>query len=368
MDYKENLIRRDVRTKATGMRTQKASAARRVVRRKSPTVKVVPLHAPDNCATEVINSWCPSDPAVKKVWDEIAPAVRAHLLAADIGGPELARKYMRALSRHAAARHGAGHRINAAADLFNDLALISTFGSATVSSIGVSSKATELTYIRRIRAALLPDLYAIPAPLRMGAKQIAQPYSQSELAALLAFARQRSAVRNIRIHAGLLLGLGAGLSGSEIPMISGSDLAATPWGLVIAVPQIKGKPTRLVPVLAAYENELAQLALLAKGDPFLGVKDSSQPRGANEMQPETAGVPHFRAGRSRATWMLTLLAGGASYVAMRQAGTSAASDKTLFLLSKDITIDLADYVRQLRMSEKPFDYAAFSALTQYEAL
>ena len=354
------------------MRNHAASQAKRAKTRKAPSAKVVPLRAApaaDNPTTQMINTWTPFDKTITPIWDEIAPAVRAHLLAANIGGPDLARKYIRALTRHAALRHQAGHSITDAADLFSDLALVSTFGKDAASGIGPESKRMALQYMRRIRALVLPNRYAIPSPLSMGAKQIATPYTDVELAALLAFARQRSAVRNIRIHGAPLLALGAGLDGFEIGKLVGTDLMVTPWGLVVAAPGIdrkSGRRKRIVPVRGAFEDELGALAFTAKGDPFIGTKDSSSLRDACEMQPDKAGVPHFKASRARANWMRELLKGGASYIAMREAGVSASSDKALFILSKDLTIPFDQYITQLRMGEKPFDYAAFSHLPQYQ--
>lgn len=354
------------------MRSQAASSARRTRTRKAPTAKVIPPHpaqAPENPTTDLINSWTPHDKAVAAVWSEIAPAVRAHLFSANLGGPELARKYIRVLARHVAIRHEAGHSIWSAADLLSDLALVSTFGKDAASGIGPESKRMALQYMRRLRVIVLPNIYATPNPLVMGAKRIATPYTDVEIAALLAFARQRSAVRNIRIHGALLLALATGLDGQEIAKVRGTDLLVTPWGLVIAAPGLPGKagrPARLVPVLAAFEEEFAHLAVAAKGDPFIGTKDSPELRDASEMQPNKAGVPHFKANRARANWTRTLLEGGATFVAMRCAGVSVASDRVLFMLSKDLTIGFEDYVTQLRMGEKPFDYAAFSHLPPYQ--
>jgi hypothetical protein len=354
------------------VRSQAASSARRAKTRKAPTAKVIPLHpAPttQNPTSDLINSWTPNDKAVAAVWIQIAPAVRAHLLAANLGGPEIARKYIRALARHAAIRHKAGHTISDAADLFSDLAFVSTFGKDVASGIGPEAKRMALAYMRRLRALLLPTIYATPNSLVIGAKQIATPYSDADLARLLAFARERSAVRNIRIHGALLLALAAGLDGHEISKVCGSDLIATPWGLVITAPGLPGKsgrPKRLVPVLAAFEDELAHLAVAAERDPFIGTKDSIELRAASEMQPNKAGVPHFKASRARANWTRTLLKGGATYVAMRDAGVSVASDRVLFVLSKDLTIPFDQYVTQLRMGEKTFDYASYSHLPQYQ--
>lgn len=355
------------------MRSQAASSARRTKTRKAPTAKVIALHpapAPDNPTTDLINSWTPNDKAVAAVWSEIAPAVRSHLLAANLGGPELARKYIRVLARHAALRHNAGHSVSNAADLFSDLALVSTFGKDVASGIGPEAKRMAMQYMRRLRVLVLPTIYATPNPFVMGAKQVATPYKDVELAALLAFARERSAVRNIRIHGALLLALAAGLDGKEISKVRGTDLMTTPWGLVIAAPGLPGKvgrPKRVVPVLAIFEDALAKLAVTAKGDPFIGTKDSVELRAASEMQPNKAGVPHFKASRARANWIRSLLKGGVSYIAMRDAGVGLSSDKALFIHSKDITMGFDQYVTQLRMGEKPFDYAAFSHLPEYKA-
>lgn len=358
--------------KGGAMRTQKAVASRRTKKRataikKAPTIKLLPALAPS--VTDVINNWSPNRNALAhKHWIQIAPIVRTHLLAQNIKGPSLALKYIRALSYHTACRHSLGHAITKPEDLFSDAALTTTYGSAIVSNKSTETKRKELVFMRRMRANLLPDLYAKSKDLVQPSKAISLPYSEKEITQMLSFARQRTSNLCIMQHGAILLSLAAGLTSAEISNARGSDLVATPWGLFIdtqGLPSGRGRGPRQVPIRAEYENELSTLAREIGDDLFLALTPAGENRDPGSLTSRAAKGPHFKTNRARSTWLLEILRSEVPFIALRQAGVPIASDKQLVVLSKGLELSFDQYVIALRGSAIPFDQSKHKHLMQY---
>ena len=354
------------------MRDQTAAAAARKKQRKSPTAKptkpakVIPLH--DDVQGR-IDTWTTNRKPIVDVWTVIAPTVRELVSAARPGGVELASKYMRVMARHVAARHMAGHRIDNLTELFSDKALASTFGNASQSDLADRSRATELSFMRRMRATLLPDEYGKRGDLVVKAASAAAPYTPEELGALLHWCRTARQKRTPHIHVALLLGVAAGLDGHETPSVTAADILVTPWGLIVQAPGMRGKGARgprIVPVLADYEEELAKLVINAGDQPLLGESDMTSYDNLVSRPLANAGIPPLSGGRARSTWTRTLLERGASFVALRQAGIAVNAAKTLGELSAGLTLPMDAYVTMLRSSSTPFDPAKFAALTTWQ--
>ena len=354
------------------MRTPRAAASTRSKKRAAPTQKAPMLSlapALPPSVTDVINSWSPRPNTLEaKHWQAIAPDVRAHLLAQKIQGPALARKYIRTLARHAAARFDAGHQIAKAEELFSDAALTTSLAPALSSGAAPTARTADLTFLRRMRANLLPDLYGKNKDLIQPRHAVAKPYTQAELAALLSFARQDSTPLCLHLLAALLLSLGAGLTGAELMNARGSDLISTPWGLFIDTQGLSSKGNRgprQVPIRALFEDELSKLAKLIGDDLFLGQPLQSGLRKPAALQPAASKVPHFSAYRARNTWMKALLEDGAPFIALRQAGVPVASDKHLATLSKGLELAFDKYISSLRQGAAPFDQSKHQHLFRY---
>lgn len=355
------------------MRTKKAATAARqkpLRAKASPKpAKLTPVLLLPPVVTEVINAWSPSKshPAFSS-WDLIAPVVRGHLFAQQINGPEVARKYARALAHHVASRHALGHSIAKAEDLFSDAALETTYGISVISSRSSQTLRAELMMIRRMRANLLPDQYGKNKELIYPRTEVPNPYSQSEINEMLAFARGRTSLLCIKQQGALLLSLSAGLTGAEISNARGSDLIATPWGLFIDTQGLSSggnRGPRQVPILAAYEEELSSLAKDIGDDLFLGVDGNGENREPGHLTSRAARGPHFKVNRARSTWLQQLLIAGAPYIALRQAGAPVASDKHLAKLSASLELPFERYVAVMRGSTTPFDQSAHEHLIQY---
>lgn len=268
-----------------------------------------------------------------------------------------------------ALRLQANDRIDDLAQLLSDESLADTYALPETTGLSSSSRGTELSHLRHMREVVFPDKYKRTPSLVMTNHGHQARYTDKEIRALLTWVRGRGYKRTIRIHAALLLSLGAGLNGREIPPVRGIDIACSPWGLVVLAPGaagVKNRPPRIVPVLARFENELAELALIAKANPLIGVKNSLRLRKTYEMQPEAPGTPNFHSYRARSNWMRYLLEGGASYLALRQVGASVSQEKTLAHLSEDLRLSPEQLIKQIRMGETDFDPSKFTALTQWK--
>jgi hypothetical protein len=164
------------------VRQKKRATPSKIVGTNPKTAKPVP-QAPG--VEELIENWRPYLRSDRLNWPEIAQAVRAHVLAAKPRDLVVAEKYLRTLAKHVMLQNKAGHLITDAGELFSDRALIATFGKSNPFGLSVSSLATELSYMRRMREEILPDLFAIPTPFVKGTSRIALPYMDDELKILL---------------------------------------------------------------------------------------------------------------------------------------------------------------------------------------
>jgi hypothetical protein len=108
----------------------------------------------------------------------------------------------------------------------------------------------------------------------------------------------------------MALGAGAGLDGRWVAKVSAIDVRAVDGMVSVRV----GEPSaRVVPVLAAWEDEVVDLAETAVGGEFL-VGGTSTARNRPGALAATLVVAHghcrFSASRLRSTWLVTHLAMG----------------------------------------------------------
>ena len=274
---------------------------------------------------------------------------------------------MRSVARHVALRHKAGMSLSDLSDLLSDQALAATLDS---SDLKRSSEATHRGHLERVRAAALPDRYGRRGVLKRERTPVAAWYSDEDVAALLRWARNTSQVAGPSVHASLLLGVAAGLDGFEVHSVTGRSVRCTPWGLVVAAAGTgkgKSRPARLVPVLAQYEQALADAARYAGKGPMAGerVARTRNTSGLANAVAKTDGLPRFDLGRARAKWTRGHLTAGVSFTALRQAGAST-NNCALNDFADGITVPFEVYVRELRRGSKPFDPSPFADLPAVE--
>jgi integrase len=154
----------------------------------------------------------------------------------------------------------------------------------------------------------------------LGPSTPTSPYSSSEVAALRSWAaRQSTAARRANADVLLSLGLGAGLSASEIGFLRVSDIQADETGVIITV---GGSRPRSVPVTKSWEKALIERTLNI--DPerwaFRERHTINYPNLISNFvarSGESAVLPQSQ--RMRATWLVGHLAGGTPVVPLMQA-------------------------------------------------
>ncbi len=349
------------------MRSHAAATAARRKRRKSAAPKAVPVaSAPDPIATAV-SRYSPGKEPAKSAWPVIGSTVRSLVLGAKPGSEEMALKMMRSVARHVALRHRAGMSVTDLSDLLSDQALAATHDSTALKG---SSEGTYRGHLERVRAAAFPDRYRRPEVLKRGRTSIAAWYSHEDAEALLRWSRSTTQLAGPGVRGSLLLGLSAGLDGFEVHSVTGRAVRRTPWGLVVAAPgmgQGKSRPARLVPVLAQYEQELADAARAAGDDPLAG-EQVARTRNTNRLASavaKTDGLPRFDLGRARATWTRQHLQAGVSFIALKQAGAST-HNCVLNDFAEGISLSLEELVTTLRRGDQAFDPSPFTDLPAIE--
>lgn len=181
------------------------------------------------------------------------------------------------------------------------------------------SRATYRSDLRRIGPLLTSSAPWEPRAPSLARRQVAAPYTDTEVACLTQAARRQPTPSRVRAARALLaLGLGAGLDGRWLAKVAADDVAATAWGVLVRV----GEPVpRVVPVLAAWEDEVLDLADAA-GDQFLIGGHSTSSHRVSHVTASLVvghGQPAFSASRLRSTWLLTHLRQGTRLPELAQA-------------------------------------------------
>jgi integrase len=165
-----------------------------------------------------------------------------------------------------------------------------------------AARRTLRTNLRFLARAVVPSLGPAPAPLpRERAKA---PYSPAEIAAYLALAdAQPTAARRMRAAGLICLGAGAGLTGTDLRHVCGSDITCRSGGVVA---DVRGRRPRVVPVLARYHDLLLASAAFAGEALVTGGRDPARRNVTTPLISSLAGgtgLPRLDTGRLRATWL-----------------------------------------------------------------
>ena len=169
------------------------------------------------------------------------------------------------------------------------------------------SRATYRAVLRRIGRRLTRHAPWQPRPATVARRQVALPYTVDELEMLRADALVQPTAGRVRAARALLaLGAGAGLDGRWVARVTATDVLRAGDAVLVSV----GAPsTRRVPVLAAWESEVLDLAATADGGFLVGGSSTSKNRAgalaASLVVPN--GHPRFSAPRLRSTWLVTHL-------------------------------------------------------------
>jgi integrase len=183
-------------------------------------------------------------------------------------------------------------------------AVIERFVTVGLAGMSCSTRRSVRANLRHVARAVVPGI-SPAAPLRISRSPLKEPYSQAEVAAMFSLARhQGTRARQMRLAGLLCLGLGAGLSGSDLRHVTGEHVRKSDGGVVVVV---EGARARSVPVLVRYRAPLLESARFA-GSGF--VTGGTRPDRRNltaRLVGDIAGgsdVVRIDPSRLRVTWLV----------------------------------------------------------------
>ena len=211
-----------------------------------------------------------------------------------------------------------------------------------------SSRATYRSVLRRVGPALTATAPWEARPAALARRHVALPYSEAELAGLRAAARMQATPGRVRAARALLaLGAGAGLDGRWIARVSALDVVLCGGSVQVRV----GEPSpRLVPVLAAWERDVLDLAKTAGGCFLVGGRSTAKNRaGSLAASLEVGhGCARFSAARLRSTWLVHHLRRGTRLPELARAAGLAGITVLSDLLEAVAPLDDAEAIDMLR--------------------
>ncbi|MHB1539429.1 MAG: hypothetical protein ACYCYN_13195 [Solirubrobacteraceae bacterium] len=180
-------------------------------------------------------------------------------------------------------------------------AMIERFIACGTGALSPASVRTIRTNLRALCRALAG--YPEPLPVALPRERAKAPYSEHEIGLYLQAASALSTQsRRMRAQALICLGAGAGVIGSELRHLKGTDVACRSGGLVV---KVSGKRARSVPVLARYGEPLIEAASFAGGGYLLGGRAPERKNLTSEIAVLFAdqALGRLQAGRLRCTWL-----------------------------------------------------------------
>lgn len=327
---------------------------------------------------EFLEAYNPHKAEIRPVWDDIKAPVKAAVATYAPASTARATQVISAVGGLAAHRQTHGHSMTGSEWLGRDA--IDEYVASLPATPHTRTIKTRLEAVSRATGALQDNRSIAPLPRT----PVATPYLPTDLATIRAHIGTRSTVD--QLLAVMLLGLGSGLDGREIPDITGNDIVVGDHCLLVRAPGVRAsgrsrggppvrpsRPARLVPLTHDVEVELAQLAIRASSGPLAGevVAKNRDLASIQSRWPKT--LPRLEGGRLRATWIARHLQRTVPVAALSAAGTGDA-DRTFAHLSTGV--DATVYMKSLRGTAccphctnhtdgaAPFDPDAYPTLTR----
>jgi integrase len=168
--------------------------------------------------------------------------------------------------------------------------------------LSCSARRTVRTNLRFLARAVVPALAPAGAPLpRERAKA---PYTPAQIEGYLALAdAQPGPARRMRAAGLVCLGAGAGLTGTDLRAVHGTDVICRSGGVIV---EVRGKRPRVVPVLARYHARLLAAAAFAGTGLVTGGRDPARRNITTQLTGALAGgtgLPRLEVCRLRSTWL-----------------------------------------------------------------
>jgi hypothetical protein len=173
-----------------------------------------------------------------------------------------------------------------------------------------SSRATYRADLRRVAPLLTVKAPWEPPHTQLSRRQVASPYTSDELDLLCSDGRHQATPGRRRAVRGLIaLGAGAGLDGRWATRVKAQDVVVDRTKTLLRV----GSPSpRTVPVLAHWEDEVAEMAAMAGKEFLVGGYSVSRNRASELLSRLEVPPGHLRLSlaRLRSTWLCWHLGAG----------------------------------------------------------
>ena len=275
-----------------------------------------PLGA-DEPVSRVIKQFSPRSVSPGQ-WDRIEGLVRDSVRRAVPGSAHSAEALMNVVTQLAVWVDSIGQPLSAEVVFHPDT--VDRFAKEACAQLAPGTQNNYRSQLRGVGAAVLgPEVYP-PAPLQLPRANPVAPYTAAEVAAFRSWARGLPTAR-YRDNAAVILAfaLGTGLSAQEINRLVGTDVTLDDNGVSV---HVIGQRTRDIPVLAAYEDEVASLARWAgEGPVFLPGRTSIDRKQVPNFLARCPKGPLGRPNvdRLRNTWLVGHLSAGTHLSALAQA-------------------------------------------------
>lgn len=242
---------------------------------------------------EAISTWCPRNASV-----EATRFAKQTVEACRPNSPARARSLLFATSR--LADFGISVGLEVAPEVLLRPQVIERF--ILQSGLSKPTLRTVRTNLRFVATRVLAQQG--PPFVALERERAKVPYTQREIASWLALAdAQPTTLRRMRANALICLSTGAGLVGSDLRFVTGTDVMERSGGVLVAV---RGRRPRHVPVLARYHRRLLMTASYFNDRYLIAGAD---PKRHNVSTPTIASLAgggdlgRLNVSRMRATWL-----------------------------------------------------------------
>ncbi|MDP3894770.1 MAG: hypothetical protein Q8Q44_26285 [Nocardioides sp.] len=294
-----------------------------------------------------IESYTPDLPG--EHWAEIAPFVREAVSACEQKTPYSARELLVASARHVHwCWQTAGLPLDR--DVIFRREVIAEYIAHGCSHMSRASAGNRRSQLLRMSELLLGPAHQVTRLAPMPPPDPSSPYTAADVVALRSWADgQKTTYRRINCHVLLGLGMGAGLSASEVIDVQARHVHMDADGVLI---EVVGTRARVVPVLAEWEAALVEVASAALRPDMFMFRPTRQTTHknltGNFVDKTTPSRVRANTQRMRATWIVThLTAGTPAKALVEAAGVDSLEALTRYLRFAPNT-DAAETRRALR--------------------
>lgn len=290
------------------------------------------------------------DPTIPPAhWEVIEGFVRAAVTDSDVGTRYVARKRLGVTSRLTHWAWTVGYPLDRQVIFRREV--IAEFVSKGCADLATASRGTYRSTLFAMSDVLLVGAHRHPRVPAVGKGASSRPYTVAEVALLSSWARhQRTDNRRVNATILLALGLGAGLPSADIGPLNAGDVTVDDQGVLL---DVRGERPRQVPMLAEWEEPVAELALASlHKDQWLFVprrRNATNRSLISNFLGDTTDRPMtINSQRLRATWIVTHLTAGTPVALLaRAAGLESLEGLSRFVQYVP-DVDVAAARRRLR--------------------